>query len=131
MQNLTHFCCLLCDLNCADFSGTTVKIKEDEDSWAVLIVTPIMKRAQELPASQEIIFTDSTSSCDSENTTVTVMLTATKAGAVPIAVMLHPGTKQKDYVRAYSLLKEEFPKCFGMNEVRMSFPSIPVKTSCK
>nr|CAD7460604.1 unnamed protein product [Timema tahoe] len=33
----------------------------DKGPWAVLIVTPIMKRAQELPSSAEIVFIDSTS----------------------------------------------------------------------
>ncbi|KAE8742232.1 hypothetical protein FOCC_FOCC012247, partial [Frankliniella occidentalis] len=70
--------------------GIDVIIDEQDSSrWCVVIVTPIMKRAHSLPEAKEIIFTDSTASCDAENTVVTIMLTATKGGAVPLCVILH------------------------------------------
>ncbi|KAH7980227.1 hypothetical protein HPB49_013949 [Dermacentor silvarum] len=60
-----------------------VKLGRSEDGqfWVVLVVTPIMKRRQELSAASEIIFIDSTSSCDASHSTLTVLLTATNAGA--------------------------------------------------
>jgi len=105
-------------------SGTHIAVEEDEDNWTVLIVTPIMRRAQDLKEASEIIFTDSTSSCDSERSNVTVLMTATKAGAVPIAVLLHKNKSEEDYAAAYKLLVREFPKCFGKKEVRKICPIV-------
>ncbi|KAL3217080.1 hypothetical protein MRX96_051055, partial [Rhipicephalus microplus] len=62
---------------------------QSSNGWAVLIVTPIMRRAQHLESAQSITFVDSTSSCDLDGSTDTVLLTSTKAGAVPIAVLVH------------------------------------------
>jgi len=53
-----------------------------EDPTVVLVVANIMERAQALSSAGEIIFIDSTASCDSTRVTVTHLLTATKAGAV-------------------------------------------------
>ncbi|KAH7981277.1 hypothetical protein HPB49_022884 [Dermacentor silvarum] len=69
-------------------AGTNVcSTSTSNDCWAVLIVTPIMRRAQSLESSQNIVFVDSTSSCDADGSTATVLLTATKAGAVAVAVL--------------------------------------------
>lgn len=62
--------------------------------YSVIVSTPIMLRAQQLKASSEIIFIDSSSSCDTTQTAVTLMLTASKAGAVPLAVLLHENQSQ-------------------------------------
>lgn len=101
-------------------AGIDVKTTSSEDrkSWAVIVATPIMKRAQELEASRETIFIDSTSSCDAAHSTVTVVLTATKAGAIPIAVLIHSQQSTEGYTAAFSLLKTHFPRCFGGLPVR-------------
>jgi hypothetical protein len=93
-----------------------VTIKE-EHPWAVLVVTEVMQRAQALPCSGEMIFMDSSSSCDTSQATVTTMLTATKAGAVPIATLIHETQSTEGYIAALNMLKEHFPNCFGGNEV--------------
>lgn len=85
--------------------------------WAVLIVTPIMKRAHKLKSAQEIIFIDSTGSIDTTSNTVTVLLTVSKAGAIPIAILIHYGESEESYVGAFNLLKSMFPQCFGGREV--------------
>lgn len=97
------------------FAGIEVRTLNSEDgtSWAVLVVTPIMKRTQKLEASREIIFIDSTSSCDAAHSTVTVLLTATKAGAVPIGVLIHNQQTTDGYAAAFGLLRKSFPHCFG------------------
>ncbi|KAH7961331.1 hypothetical protein HPB52_007936 [Rhipicephalus sanguineus] len=57
-------------------AGTGVlKTSISNDCWAVVVVTPIMHRAQRLESAQDIIFVDSTSSCDTEGNTATVLLT--------------------------------------------------------
>lgn len=95
---------------------------EEESNWVVLVATPIMKRAQLLSSSKEIIFCDSSSSsCDTLETTITVILTVTKAGAVPIALLLHPGQSAESYKTAFGYLKLIYPKCFGNGNVSLLF----------
>lgn len=95
---------------------TKISIKTDMP-WAVIIVTPIMKRAQELKSAQEIIFLDSTGSVDTTCNTVTVLLTLSKAGAISIAILIHNGESEESYKGAFNLFKLIFPQCFGGKEV--------------
>ncbi|KAH9382621.1 hypothetical protein HPB48_023169 [Haemaphysalis longicornis] len=91
-------------------AGVDVKVhKEDTGFWAILLVTPIMRRAQLLMSSSETIFVDSTASCDTARNTVTVLLTATAAGAVPIAVMVHNSQTTDAYAAGFKLLKDNYP----------------------
>ncbi|KAL3175776.1 hypothetical protein MRX96_000963 [Rhipicephalus microplus] len=94
-----------------------------KDSWVAVVVTPIMQRAQRLESAQDVIFVDSTSSCDTEGNTATVLLTATKAGAVPVAVVLHSSQTRDCYRAASQLLKEKYPTCFGNNQAPAAFMS--------
>ncbi|KAL1469853.1 hypothetical protein MTO96_024776 [Rhipicephalus appendiculatus] len=97
--------------------GTDVSARSlSSDCWAVLAVTPNMRRAQRLESAQNIIFVDSTSSCDADGSTATVLLTSTKAGAVPIAVLVHSSQSRQGYVTAFQLLKQRYPFCFGDKE---------------
>ncbi|CAN7998264.1 unnamed protein product, partial [Ixodes hexagonus] len=86
---------------------------EDGSSWAVLVVTEIMRRTQQLAAASEIVFLDSTSSTDGTQSTTTVLLAATKAGAIPLAVLLHNCQTTESYSCAFRLLKDSYPLCFG------------------
>ncbi|XP_052131953.1 uncharacterized protein LOC127751840 [Frankliniella occidentalis] len=98
--------------------GTSIHIDDsDSECWACVVVTPIMKRAQKLASSGEIIFTDSTSNVEFTQSTFTLMLTATKGGAVPIAVLIHSAQTTACYIKAYKLLKDNYPNCFGGKEV--------------
>ncbi|XP_049522287.1 uncharacterized protein LOC119449196 [Dermacentor silvarum] len=104
--------------------GADVSACETSDGdWAALVITPIMRRAQTLESAQNIIFVDSTSLCDGDGNTVTILLTATKAGAVPVAVLIHRGQSREDYRLAFELLKQKYPKCFGNNEAPGAFMS--------
>jgi len=78
-----------------------------------------MKRAQMLSSSKEVIFCDSSSSCDTLETTITILLTVTKAGAVPIALLLHPGQSTESYKTAFGFLKLIYLKCFGNIDVSL------------
>ncbi|KAL1420501.1 hypothetical protein MTO96_004535 [Rhipicephalus appendiculatus] len=95
--------------------GLDVKLGRSEDGhfWVVLVATPIMRRAQQLIAAREVLFIDSTSSCDASHSTLTVLLAATNAGAVPIAVLIHNSQSAQGYCTAFMLLKDTFPTCFG------------------
>lgn len=78
------------------------------DPWVVLVVTPLNERAQ-LKNSSEIIFMDSTSICDVSMASVTVLLTATKGGAVPIGVLVHKQQTAMAYEKGFKMLMDNFP----------------------
>jgi len=83
------------------------------DPWVVLVVTPLNERAQKLKNRSEIIFMDSTSSCDVSMASVTVLLTATKGGAVPIGVLIHKQQTAMAYEKGFKMLMDNFPLCFN------------------
>ncbi|XP_077499929.1 uncharacterized protein LOC144110491 [Amblyomma americanum] len=95
--------------------GADVRTTRSEDGtcWAVLVVTQVMKRTQGLSAAKEIIFVDSTASCDESQSSLTVVLTATAVGAMPLAVLLHSSQSSESYKAAFGLLKLSYPTCFG------------------
>ncbi|KAH8020460.1 hypothetical protein HPB51_001901 [Rhipicephalus microplus] len=102
-----------------NFPGTHISVTRGGSSacWAVVVVTPIMRRAHNLELAREIVFVDSTASCDTTKCTVTVVLTVTKAGAVPLAVLIHKEQSTDGYLAAFKLLKEAHPLCFGGQSV--------------
>ena len=101
--------------------GHIVQMKEEGGSWAVLVVTSVMSRVQQLASSREQIFCDSTSSCDASQSTVTFLLSATKAGGFPIAILIHDGQSKDSYCNAFKLLRESCPSCFGEENVSYVF----------
>lgn len=100
------------------FVGITVKV-DKANPWVILIVTPLNQRVQQLQSSSEIIFLDSSSSCDVSMASVTVILTATKGGAVPIGILVHKQQTATAYEKGFKMLKEYFPFCFGGLEVTL------------
>lgn len=99
--------------------GVEVHIDDtDKSHWTILLVTPIMRRAHKLTEASEIIFVDSTGSCDADQSVLTFVSTATKGGAVPLAVLIHSRQDQIGFENGFNLLKSKYPKCFGGNDVR-------------
>ncbi|KAJ8938235.1 hypothetical protein NQ314_011564 [Rhamnusium bicolor] len=84
--------------------GVEVIIKEHP--LIIVILTPIIKRAHEQSFSKDIVFVDSSGSCDQMNTCVTFMYAASKIGAIPLACMLHTAQTESNYTLAFSVLKE-------------------------
>lgn len=76
-----------------------------------------MKRAQSLPAADELVFIDSSSSCDATHSTVTTVLVASAAGAIPVAVLIHEGQSAESYETAFTLLRQHHQQCFNGREV--------------
>jgi hypothetical protein len=76
-----------------------------------------MKRNQNESTSKENVFVDSSASCDVLQSNVTVLSTVTKAGAVPIGILIHSHQSMESYKQAFSLFREEFPNAFGGEEV--------------
>ncbi|KAL3181778.1 hypothetical protein MRX96_008090 [Rhipicephalus microplus] len=91
------------------------------NGWAVLIVTAIMRRAQLLESAQNIIFIASTSSCDADGSTATVLLTIIKVEAVPIAVLVDSSQSRVEYATAFKLVKRRFKFCFGNKQAPQTF----------
>ncbi|KAF0706596.1 SWIM-type domain-containing protein [Aphis craccivora] len=71
--------------------------------------------------SGELIFCDSTSSCDTMETTLTTVFAVSKAGAVPIAMTMHEGQSCDSYTNAFGLLKKHYPLCVGGSKVPIGF----------
>ena len=94
-------------------------IISDTEPWSV--TTELMQRLHSLQNSSEMIFIDSTCSCENSGTSLTVLLTASKVGALPLAVVIHPAQIFENYCSAFRLLKENFPFCFGGQTVSFSF----------
>lgn len=80
-----------------------------ENTFAIAIVTLIMKRAHSFSFSKDIVFVDSSGSCDPGNCTVTFFFGASKIGRVPLRVVIYQHQTKVDYLNAFSLLK----KCLG------------------
>jgi len=76
-----------------------------------------MKRAQSLPTADELVFIDSSSSCDATQSTVTTVLVASAAGAIPVAVLIHEGQSAESYQIAFRLLRQHHLQCFNGREV--------------
>ncbi|KAE8741224.1 hypothetical protein FOCC_FOCC013258 [Frankliniella occidentalis] len=102
--------------------GVTVVVQE-ESPWAILVVTPVMRRTHDLFWAKNIVFADTSSSCDSTSTNVTLMLTSTKAGAIPMVVLLHEGQSTESYRVAFQLFQETFPNAFGGETHPLTFMS--------
>lgn len=69
--------------------GIIVNFKQNP--FAVVILTPMMKRAHLLKTSNDIVFVDSTSACDPENHIITFVLAPCAAGAVPLGIIITQG----------------------------------------
>ncbi|XP_042150727.1 uncharacterized protein LOC115317267 [Ixodes scapularis] len=99
-------------LYAAQGTGVTVSRSDSSTCWAVLVVTPIMQRAQALDVTKDIVFIHSTSSC-STRCTVSVVLVATMAGTVPVAGLVHNEQSTEGYLTAFKLLRDTHPLWLG------------------
>ncbi|XP_050516231.1 uncharacterized protein LOC126891098 [Diabrotica virgifera virgifera] len=85
-------------------NNITVTIKEDP--FIVCIVTPLMKRAHQETFSSEIIFVDSTGSCDQAGSYLTFIFGASKIGAIPLGCVIHQSQNEECYKEAFESLKQ-------------------------
>lgn len=100
-------------------TGGNKIIIEEAHPWVVLVATPVMMRAQKLSTAAEIIFVDTTSTVDMTSSNVTLVLTATKVGAIPLCILIHESQTKECYTKAFSIVKHTFPYGFGGKEVMM------------
>lgn len=87
--------------------GTDIAIKgAGESSMALAILTPTMKRIHKIKNFCQLIFVDSTSSCDDLNYSITFLLSSTPFGALPIGVLLSSGQSAESYSNGFRLLQQ-------------------------
>lgn len=100
-------------------NGVTVLVRENP--LIITVITPIMKRANECRFAQEVVFVDSSGSCDQTNTCVTFFFAANKIGAIPLAIVLHTAQSESNYTLAFSAVKD----ALGINSFGgQGFPGI-------
>lgn len=63
--------------------------------------------------ASEMVFMDTTSSCDASHNSVTFLLTPCAAGAAPLGILITEGQSKDIYSEAFSLFKEKFPIAFN------------------
>lgn len=77
-----------------------------ENPTICIIITPIMQRVIMKGLADEMVFIDSSGSCDQNNTCVTFIFTASKVGALPVSVILHTSQSENQYTLAFKGVKE-------------------------
>lgn len=89
-----------------EYEAIGIEMLIDEEKQNVAIITPIMRRSHVMDFSKDIIFVDSSGSCDQTNTVVTFFFGSSKIGGIPMGVVLHTGQSQNNYTSAFELLKK-------------------------
>ena len=95
----------------AEYQAAGARVSITREPFTVAILTPIMHRAHQLPAAEEIAFADSTASCDADNHVITFILVLSPHGAVPAGVIITAGQSQQDYVAGFSALNQLLDSC--------------------
>lgn len=88
------------------YSQAGHSVKFVENPFAVVILTPLMKRAHNIKSAKDIVFVDSTSSCDTEQHTITFFLTPCPAGAAPLGIVITKGQSYESYKAGFQLFKD-------------------------
>lgn len=87
------------------FSKIGVELLVDEEHSNIAIITPIMRRAHSMEFSEEIVFVDSSGSCDQANTVVTFLFGSSKIGGIPLGCVMHSNQTEVDYIKALESFK--------------------------
>ena len=86
------------------YSGGNLLVKENP--FITVVITPIMRRSFIEGIADEIVFVDSSGSCDQTNTCVTFMFAPNKTGAIPVACILHTAQTEANYTLAFAAALE-------------------------
>ncbi|CAI6371911.1 unnamed protein product [Macrosiphum euphorbiae] len=71
-----------------------------------------MMRAHDSPLAEDIVFVDSTSSCDPENHCITFLLTPCASSAAPFGVLITKGQSKESYKAGFLLIKNNVQNAF-------------------
>jgi len=69
------------------FDDNGINVMVSENPFIVTVVTPIMKRVNQ--EKSEIIFIDSSGSCDQSGSCVTFVFGSIKSGGIPLGCIIH------------------------------------------
>lgn len=75
-----------------------------------------MKRAHHETFSNEIVFIDTTGSCDQTDSNITFMFGASKVGAIPMRCVIHTSQNEQCYYNAFMALKDAIGQCGFFNK---------------
>ncbi|XP_050294326.1 uncharacterized protein LOC126734669 [Anthonomus grandis grandis] len=116
-------------------SQAGLKLILKENPLIIIVLTPIMLRAHRRDYSHDIVFIDSSGSCDQTNISITFLFAASKIGAVPLACILHTEQSEANYTLAFSLLREKLGNegfgGFGFPNVIMTDDSLAERNSLR
>ena len=102
-----YLTCRLCYEWTAQLESTGHKVVLQQESFILTIITPLMLRILQTYSTQpQSIFIDSSILCDQVNTSLTLVLIATKTGAVPIGVSHHDCQTEASNNTVFSQLHE-------------------------
>jgi hypothetical protein len=104
-----------------NLSGSEVHLVEDKGTWSILVCTEIMRRVHNEQFAKETLFVDTTSHLDVTNCSFTALATSTKAGAVPLGILLHAQQTTKNYQQAFELFQSKYSNAFGGENVNINF----------
>lgn len=82
------------------------KLSVQSEPFCCVILTPIMLRAHQLPFSADIVFVDSSGSCDQGGSIVTFLFGASKIGGVPLGCIIHYEQNEQVYEYCFKALRE-------------------------
>lgn len=88
--------------------GYTVLFKQNPR--IIVIITPIMKRVFLSTAYENMIFVDTTSSCDQTSSAITLVFTSHKIGGLPLACAIHTEQNESNYTLVFAAIKEALEK---------------------
>ena len=92
------------------------------ESFSVAVVSPFMRRVHSLTEASEICFVDTTLCVDKTNTSVTLLMTRSSIGALPLAVTVSTGQDEVDYLACFSAIKKILGNdAFGENKYPQVF----------
>jgi len=89
-----------------DFNSDGIQVKYSPDPFAIALITPIMRRTASELVDSQVMFVDSTASCDATNTVLTFLMIATPSGGCPIGAVLTQSQSTCAYETGFALLKE-------------------------
>ncbi|XP_065217359.1 uncharacterized protein LOC135843411 [Planococcus citri] len=110
-------------------SSQGIKIQYCEEPFTLVLISPMMARTHECEFSKRILFIDSTSCCDSENYSITFLLSATPAGAVPCGVLITKQQTMDAFTTGFTLLKNMMAS-LGGSFFKQEFPNVIMTDNC-
>lgn len=107
--------------------GVTIQYTE-EPTFALVLVSAVMARTHECEFSKEI-FINSTSCCSRENYSITFLLAATPAGAIPCGVLITKEQSTNAFLTGFTLYRNLLSS-LGSSFCNQNYPTVIVTDTC-